>query len=118
MDNSERHCEQCRHSVLYLGGLDEDFKARENICECVNNKVCYHLLDEHDWDPAKMPEVCEEYQQRLMRECGVCGDKMNIPEQNWPIWADCIIKEVPCCSKDCKKKLEQDVMDTLKANFK
>jgi hypothetical protein len=119
MQERKPTCFDCITTKIYRGTAGDYYSPPEpDEAECLNEDVDDKLFEENDYNEDDLPELCGQFQPKMIKKCGNkdCNKEMNVPEWSWKLWAATMWNNIPVCSKQCKQKVEdEDELEEMRA---
>lgn len=103
-------CFDCKHSKKYAGSFGSRIDPPEPAtAECQLNEETVKLIDEsYDSLYEGIAEFCPSFLPEETGSCGLCGKKIMHPKYSWKLFVMGWDEE-PCCSVECKDKLQKKI---------
>lgn len=107
-----KSCFNCVHgSKLFHEGAYGDGFLKPYLIACTQVKDMDDMGTRYHWNEYHLPDVCGQYEPKMVLLCTYCNTEMNAAEYIWHLWAG--IEGKPVCSPDCRIKLEAREIGSL-----
>jgi len=114
-------CFDCKLAIITGGYPDTRYEPGmpDMVEECNaidENGKLEELKESVEYNENKLPELCGQFQPKMIEKCGNCNKEINSPEWSWKLWATTMWNHIPVCSKQCKQEVEdEDELEEMRA---